>query len=631
MNMRHIWIAVLGLSSLTGCGKWAKAKKMDVVAVAPPAYPSIADNVFALKGGKSSISYKSTMLILNPTGNTTQLADLIRASEVARVKAADAKTFVGNEKIFDSTYGDTGTVITEITKKQEELKKFVTEAQGRASPIPLAQRQDAAARWFPEAAAQLTLSPEDSQRLQATWAGYCDAKIVEFAAHPIFAKLAVDGYKQRPSPDQLCESYYKDQAYFEGESCKNGDYFTCLWVDGVMKSGKLLSQNGQSLASLLQPIFDDKTKTEDFRIILASDESISSGIVKPPAGPYKDNIFTKKTYFNGFLLNGKAIGTEAKCKEAIPAEYGFICGSFSRTWKDETPLSFIKLVELTSGLLIGKDSAELKSLSDSVKYFGQRPTGNALPSNSDILFHDLVVPGTLTQPTNANLGLSQDSVTMINALFLDKVFPYLNPEDKAVKVAQEQELAALQQKLNFYREERSRLSNVSGEALDAGIRAANAGDIAFGFIAYRMTVAKADDLMRATIAFELPTKVPKEIFEACYDTDKLVSIDCPVDPEASKSDVLHKATLNLNSAKGRIEFSLLVDNPEAWGLGAKAKNPSSPDYFMLLQPEQIQGTTLRFELYPNRLQGSLDILTGKTLFSKDGKDLFEAGISMWEE
>ena len=68
-----------------------------------------------------------------------------------------------------------------------------------------------------------------------------------------------------------------------------------------------------------------------------------------------------------------------------------------------------------------------------------------------------------------------------------------------------------------------------------------------------------------------------------------------------------------------------------FGLGYNPKNEASPDYFMNLQPEEIQGTELRFELYPNRLLNSLDILTGKALFNKDGKALFEAGISMWEE
>ncbi len=76
---------------------------------------------------------------------------------------------------------------------------------------------------------------------------------------------------------------------------------------------------------------------------------------------------------------------------------------------------------------------------------------------------------------------------------------------------------------------------------------------------------------------------------------------------------------------------MLLDDPDAVGLGFKAKNEASPDYFMSLTADQIKDTTLTFELYPNRMQNSLDILTGKSLFSRGEGYLFEAGISMWEE
>ncbi|HYX38914.1 MAG TPA: hypothetical protein VE954_37890 [Oligoflexus sp.] len=630
MNLKYFGMVVLGLAALTGCGKGADANRQSVETLDVPPFPAISDNVFALQGGKSAVSYKSTMLILNPTGDVNQLAEVIRASEVTRIKAADAKTFVGNEKDFDNRYGDSGTVVTEIKKKQEELKVFLTEAQGRAVPVPLADRQKAFAGWFDEASAALALSPDDNARLQSIFANYCDAKIVEFASHPIFANMAVDGYTQRPSPNQLCENYYASRGYFQGESCTNGNYFTCMWQEGVVKSGALLTQNGVGLADLLKPIFDDKEKTEIFRKILMADETISSPYIKPASTLVKDNIYKKKVYFQTALQSGKpSIGTEQSCINLLDPAYSFICGVFARTWKSETPQASKLLVEFNSALIVVKERDDLKTMSDAIKYFGQRPTvGTPQSSNSDYYFHALAPSKTLTQPSAESLGLNQESITTINNIFLDKVFA-LNPDDRVIKDQKEAELSALQKDLTFHRTERDRLTADASDALRAGIRAANAGNVAFGFIAYRMTVTHTPTIMRATITFEAHNN---QIFEGCYDKVNLASFPCPAGlTQLTGSETLRPATLSMNPDKGRIEFSMVLDDPEAVGLGYKPKNEASPDYFMDLKPEEIKDTTLTFELYPNRLQSSLDILTGKSLFTRGGPYLYEAGISMWEE
>jgi hypothetical protein len=628
MNLKYLGLVVLGLAALQGCGKGAHAEKQSVDTVALPPFPAIKDNVFALTDGKTQVSYKSTMLILNPTGNVNLLADVIGASELTRIKAADAKSFVGNEKDFDARYGDSGTVVTEIKQKQEDLKVFLTEAQKRGEDIPLADRQKAAGEWFAGASAQLGLSPEDNTKLQTTFAGYCDAKVVEFAAHPVFAALAVDGYTERPSPNQLCESYYKERGYFQGESCTNGDYFTCIWQEGVVKSGSLLTQNGTSLGELLKPIFEDKAKTEIFRKILMADETVSAPYIKTATSIVKDAIFKKKVYFYTALQSGKpSIGTEASCQKLLDPEFGFICGVFARTWKEKTPQSFLLDVEFNSAMMVVKDRADLKTVSDSVKFFGQRPTvGTPQASNSDYYFHALAPGKTLSQPSADSLGLQQDAISAINNIFIGKVFP-MSPADRIIKDQKEAELAALQKDLTYHRTERDRLTAVASDALRAGIRSANAGDVAFGFIAYRMTVTHVGDIMRATISFE---DFENQVFEGCYDKTNRVSIDCPPGLGLA-GETMRKAKLSLNPDKGRIEFSLVLDDPEAVGLGVKAKNEASPDYFMLLTPDQIQGTTLTFELYPNRMQNSLDILTGKALFTRGEGYLFEAGISMWEE
>lgn len=635
MKARSLILATLGLFILSACGKWAKAKKQDVITVNAPRFPDISDNVFALKGAKQSVSYKSTMLILNPAGEPAVLADLIKASELTRVRAAEARAFIGNEKDFDNRYGDSGSLVQEIKKKEEDLRIFLTEAQSRATPVPLDVRQKSAADWFVKQQSELGLSPDETQRFENHWAEYCDAKIIELAVHPLFAKLSnAGGYSERPSPLQLCENYYSSRSYFQSLACTQGDYFQCIWSDGVLKSGVLSGPAGQDIRTFLEPVLSNQEQTEIFRKILLSDAEISApyfnlnSLSAVSQAKARQAIYDKKNFVYGWMLSGTgSFGNEVSCKKLLNPIYSFVCGIFARSWKENPPQFYLSAVEFNSSLVVNKENAQLRTVNNIVKYFGQRPlVGTPQNSNSDFLFHATKTPGSLIQPTADSLGLTQKEITEINNTFTDTLFA-LSLEDKASKTLYENSLKKLQADLEFHRDERTRLANVAGEALRAGIRAANGGTIGLGFIAYRMIVTNEDDFMRAAMSFE---GFPEVLYEACFDKIALTSTECPIDTSLSKK-IIHKAELKLNPIKGRIEFSFLVDQPESFGLGPKAKNLAVPDYFMNLAPVDIQGTTLRFELYPNRLNNALDILTGKALFARDGLDLYEAGVSMWEE
>ena len=625
---------LVSLILLSGCGKWAKAHKQEVIAVDTPRFPNISDNVFALTGGKKSVNYKSTMLILNPSGDVPLLAQLLEKSEMTRIRAAEARAFVGNEKIFDNRYGTTGLIAQELKKKIEDLNAFLIAAQARAIPLPLIARQKIASEWMSKKISSLDLSATDIQAFDKNWGEYCDAKIVELAVQPIFAKLSRDGYAERPSPMQFCEEYYQKQSYFQSESCKQGDYFQCIWTDGVLKSGTKLGSEGQNLRTLLGTILTNPIQSEIFRKILLADLDASSPYINisllsaNSQAKAKAALYEKKYYLTTWMLNGSgAFGNDATCKKIMDPNFVFICGLFAQSWQESTAQTYLSAVEFKSSLIVNKDFSELQLINNIVKYFGQRPlVGSPQNSNSDFLFHFIKTADKLIQPQAENLDLSQEAITTINNTFLDTLFT-LNADDKIGKTERESELKLLQRDLELHQTERERLTNVASQALDEGIRAANAGNIGFGFIAYRMIVTNDANIMRAKLTFE---GFPKIFFEGCYDKEKLAAIDCPM--EARESDTLiHHAQLNLNPSKGRIEFSFDIDQPETFGLGIKPKNEVLPDYFMNLNPADIQGANLRFELYPNRMNDALDILTGKALWNRDGQDIYEAGVSMWEE
>lgn len=630
MRLNYIGSFLAVAAIMAACGKGAKATKQDIVTPDAPTSPKNAEGVFALQGEKKSTSYKSTMLILNPVGNPKLLADVIGVSESTRVTAAKYRAYV----VSESKYMPSGSVETELEAQKNELNKFLDDARKELVPVPLAERQENGKGWLTAKLTGLALSTEANDLFKARWNAYCDAKVVELAVHPEFAARSVDGYRQRPSPQQFCEPYYEERGYFKGDSCTKSDYFSCIWIEGVMKSAG--ESNQAALTPMLDPVFTSAEKTATFRNLLASTketagahikDQVSSGIRPPTYRLLTDELYTRQHYFSKAMMTDKpSTGSEVVCKQLmLDPTFDFMCGAFARVWNAQPAQNSIKAFESDQAFI--SSNPAFQTLVDVAKYFGTRPLDGSLRvSNSDFYFHDFVGPQP-SEPNPMKLGLSSENFEAINAEFVGKVFPGLTKTNLEKKAQMEQAIKATEDEIAQKRKISKDLAEENNQALQKGIEAATAGDVAFGFIPYVMTVNHYGEIMRVTISFE---GFPTQLFEGCYSKDQQRPIDCPVGiGEPGKNDVMHKASLNLVRETGRIDFSFIVEDPDAVGLGYKPKAPGS--YFMDLKSEETRGMTLRFELYPNRLENALDILTGKTLFTKDGRDLYEAGISMWEQ
>lgn len=402
MRFKYIGSLLAVTAVMTACGKGAKATKQAIITPDAPTSPKNAEGVFALQGEKKSTSYKSTMLILNPVGNPTLLADVIRVSENTRVTAAKYRAYV----VSEAKYMPSGSVEAELDARKIELDKFLDDARKELVPVPLAERQDNAKGWMATKLTGLGLSAELNDLFKSRWNAYCDAKVVELAVHPEFAARSVAGYRQRPSPQQFCEPYYEERGYFKGDSCTKGDNFSCVWIEGVMKSAS--EANKASLTAMLDPIFTSAEKTATFRNLLTSTketagvsikDQVSSGIRPPTYKLLTDELLVKQHYFSKAMLTDKpSTGSEAVCKQLLldPA-FDFMCGSFARTWNTQFAQNSLKAFE-SDQVFISSHPA-FKTLVDVAKYFGTRPLDGSLRvSNSDFYFHDFVGP----QPQEPN-------------------------------------------------------------------------------------------------------------------------------------------------------------------------------------------------------------------------------------
>ena len=219
----------------TSCGKWAHSKRAQAIeTVAIPAYPKVQDDVFSLSGKKPDITYRTTMLIINPATNPALLAEVINASVFSREAFAAARNFeITND--YKNLYGDTGLEIQALNYMTNDLRSFELKSLQK-NPISLDQRLQNARSWLDKELEEIKATPEQREAFEPAWGAYCEAKVIELASNSIFAAST---YKALPSPQPFCAAYYENKGYFAGPSCLNpekGNYFSCLWQEGVLKT-----------------------------------------------------------------------------------------------------------------------------------------------------------------------------------------------------------------------------------------------------------------------------------------------------------------------------------------------------------------------------------------------------------
>ena len=650
----------------TSCGKWAHSKRPQAInTVAIPEYPKVQDDVFSLSGKKPDITYRTTMLIINPKTDPSLLGEVVNASVFSREAFAEARAFeITND--YKNLYGDSGLEIQALHYMTNDLRNFELKSLQK-NPISIERRVENARSWIAKELDDIKLSSEQRETFDTAWGSYCDAKVIELASNSIFA---ASSYKAVPTPQPFCAEYYESRGYFAGPSCVNpsqGNYFTCLWQEGVLKT-----QWFQPLPALPASATPEETaawtsfnsameaKRAKLNSLLTSDPigfqkvlALDPEKVAIQADPIRNKI--NPTFFVSIFtrqLVKQAGNNVVWCSIATfgikDPSFSPLCTLFSQAPLPRSPADWIDSMEgRTQGAslvdLPAPPAPRKATTQQIMRYVGERNKG--LTSESDRLFHSVLTsPKPLETP--AYEGAGDDfvgSLDEIRTLLAAVLYGTFAPEDLKERVERTRNIQYRQQKIAEVKAQSKELQDQTNESIDRGLKATNAGNIAdgsnvaFGFIEVRFHFKQLGQILLGEF-WPKDSEVSNRtthIFRGCYDVDQGKSVDCPSEiPGDTEGLVIYPATLTKNPDSGRIDLSMVVSEPEAVSLDTKPRVDTStgalPNYFMDFSADEFRNKTLRFEIYSNRVDGYLDILTGKMFISAEGKDLYEGGISGWE-
>lgn len=646
-------IATIGIS----CGGTAKAPKQEVLAPETPEYPIIDNHIFTLTPTSSAVGYGGTMLVFNEAAAPQDIANVLQVSIDSRKAWAEAKKFEV-ESNYKKFFTEKGIIAEAISDMKTELRDFESAARAE-NPLSMTQKRENTSSWFNETLDQVYGSDSSLEKEAASfiWGQYCDAKIIELTTN---SYVASSSFTSRPTPMAFCESYYANQSYFTGESCNNNpqgqSYFSCLWNEGVLKTWWFeriyLSDN---------PIIEIDETVKERVLALSSEESmpvlqailsLDQNYIDVSKGPLKKRIFGPdgklKTYFSDLIL--KQIDQGKICNLALP-ELSDICSLFALKWPaglingitDEsefqlTPFETINLLEGTDTSLNGyfdfPDSSNKGdvSLKNIIAYIGQRI--NHSPSESDRIFNSeaknfMGVEAVFTDNILVKASKIQD-------ILADTLYGKLSISNEKISNDKRLKINELEQYFNHAVQTNDRLQAEITKTTDRGFSIGNTVGLAHAFIEARLKISNHDGIIRSY--FWIKDHEDYAVL-GCFNAQSslvLVGKQCFPDPrDGIQATNFQKVDLlQIDQESGRLDLSINIIDALGMGLGPKPRvtDPSlKADSFMDLDPALLEGKKLVFELFPNRIYDHLEILTGKAFIRDGDLDLYEAGVSFWDQ
>lgn len=627
-----IW-AALGLAATllnSSCGKWAKAGHETTTSMPRPEYPTVNNDVFSLNSNKTYISYKGTLVIFSHDATVADTSELITASIESRRRWGESKKFQDDVN-FNPTFGDdNATAKNQLKLMKDGLQKFDLEALSK-TPISAEAKLANAQTLISRELTSLNLPADQQASFLSSWGQYCEAKIIEFAMHP---SLAQNVFRTKPSPAPLCNQYYADAQLMTSADCtsQTGDYFKCIWLDGVAKTRWFTSPaeaDNPEIARL-------KTEKRAALTSLFTDENYAAtkGVVGFVDSSYLDNAFKKIVFGKDVLLvNALKQVPDTRCLKAV-ANVGSqgICNIFSLSTEPVSPKVIIDAMEgvtATPAVLTALNAPADRSYTthQMIQYVHKRL--GLETSESDRIFNELLNGSALPTPSFAKFGavmanLIPDIRTGLGAEF----YGSFSAEDLRSRSLKLSAIEALDTEIKFNNAEYLRYLDLASQGSQRGADAANRPGFSKGFLAYELLLQQVDNILSLELKFE---DQKTSAFRACLDLNTRSNTACPQTFQLREIDYL-PATINWESDGGKIELALALNNVEAIGVGPKARKekPDLASFFMDLPKEETEGKTLRFELYRNRILDALDIMTGKAFIEDSAAQHWEAGVSIWE-
>lgn len=631
LSLTFLSLGILSSLANSSCGKWAKASPETVTTMPRPTYPTVSNDVFSLNSTKTQTSYKGTMVIFSKEATVEDTAELINASVDSRLRWAESKKFQDDTN-YSLTYGDENAVAKNTLKLMKDgLQKFDVEALNK-SPIDQASKLANADTLLERELSLLNLTPEQRSAFDASWGHYCEAKLIEFAAHPL---LAQNTFRSKPNPAALCQQYYAANQMMTSADCEaeSGDYLKCVWVDGVSKTRWFRSPDPTSTEAPR-----DLKRSKLLEMFNETNYEATKGVLGFTESAFATDAISKTLYLNkkGSMLD-IAVNQRtapATCAKAIlNAGSKAYCSIFGEDKETFSPKQVIDAMEgvTAAAAIVSPLPAPLDrsyNIHQLLQYLNKRNLIET--SESDRLFLDKITGSPLTIPAYEKFGgafasLSAEIRSGLGADFYGK-FSAADLQARALKLAA---IEGQEARINFNNAEYIRYLEAASAGSERGAAAANRPGFSKGFIQYELVFQQLNNILNVELRFEDQNLYA---YRTCLDLNSNQNVLCPEGFTLRAELTYLPAMIEWASDGGKIDLSFKLENVNAIGFGPRARKSAEekPSFFMDLPAEETEGKTLRFELYRNRLLDSLDIMTGKAFIEDGANQLWEAGISIWE-
>ncbi|NRA63896.1 MAG: hypothetical protein HRU19_05400 [Pseudobacteriovorax sp.] len=625
---------------MSGCGRWAKAKKQTVDVLPVTEYPVFNENVFSLTPARETIGYGGTMVIFNKAADPVDIAALLQASIDSRIAWASIRRF-DEVNQYALRYSEDGTVPKTVEIMKADLEVFRQNAK-KGLEISRETLNETSETWMNSELDLLFGEDPSRDKADAVFRSYCEAKIFELASNSYFAART---FSERPTPMPFCEPYYAAAQLFDDASCQadpsGKEYFSCLWKSAIPKT-EAFNRFSEGSRTAILSLFANQN-LESLRKIFALDESgyefTSDRFKRVVFGRTGD----KRNYFSNLVLKQESV-SQRVCDNALPDGIRTLCSVFERNFAatdvdlDQDLETIVAIVEGSN--IVASSSFVLPDRPDttfSTKqiffYFGARR--NHENSEADRIYHQIVSGPNLVKPAITDEDILE-KVGELEEVFTGKLYPAISGDALKELETREALIADAEKEIEDFQAQYDTLNDAIPETSAVAFTVGNRPNLAHAFMEIRFKVSNHDGILRAY--FWLNGYKSGAVL-GCFNLENRLALDSPsCTPDERDGIPLGDITITdqftVDEKTGRIDFAFEMLSPEKPGLVRKERktgdNPTFESFSDFYAADFYQ-KTLHLELFPNLVYDHLEVLTGKAFIRKDGFDLEEAAISLWDQ
>lgn len=636
--------------------------------------PSMKDDgaPLALSGLDPFVSYTGTLLFWDTEQVTpVQIADVANASKAGRAT---------KRQFLDAALSSVPALRLMLAQKSAEMSandRALQMAQRDVEPARVREAmQEFVDGWVGErlnlAQSAAGLSDLDRLEIETQFSRYCEFKLWELATSPLIQQK----FKHRPSPLSLCEPYFAKRGYFEhGESsdvCSeqnaNGDWFECVWRQGVLKSQMMeqlanhatdstnCATSGaarvRAIAGWLEPETDGRSLL--YKIVAEpkkfQNKSLAEMLIKE-GYPGLKNLLTASAG-RAFRTLYPYVSRLSDCPEAFAVKGQRAIDPVALTLKlnaknpvqSRTPVTIQELKNIGENLTPsqseealfaatpGREAQALQVLQLVVApltAYSERlasELGEDIRASYDDYALNELESGLIPLPTSHSGLLAIEG--RIDANDQSAAFAGLRQVQERIlrrhyghlleaKSRLNNELTAAQSDLTSAISELSRVVEAVQEENVEGTLAVSAPGATSFFNTFRLDLGTETGKLNVTL--QIAEGKP---FQGCSNLAQLIA--CPA-ALAEKGFPFRR--IEFSESTGLLLLEVDLSSPAEQGFGLLPRG-SEPGKFNEITSEQLLASKLRFEIYTNRLGDHFRFVTGKVfLIAQDDTRLLEGSFS----